>query len=186
VGKEQFCKEICSFNQEFKKSANKKRPIVCITPEIGKWSTIGGLGKMIDMLMRGMAEKYLKNIEKTEIYVISLSYEFMATPTELEEETFKLETFTLPQGQNIHSYSKKIDKITYVFLNCNNGVFIKPYIYKSTPNMTYDDPLIFFPYCTHSTLFEASPNRSFSHNFQRLRHHSHCTFDEERTIFPTT
>ena len=96
------------------------------------------------MLMRAMSEKYFTNIE---ILVISLSYELMATPAELEEEAFKLETFTLPQGQNIHCYSKRINKITYVFLKCNNGVFIKPYIYKSTPNMIFDHPLIFFPYC---------------------------------------
>ena len=100
---------------------------------------------MVDMLMRAMSEKYFTNIE---ILVISLSYELMATPAELEEEAFKLETFTLPQGQNIHCYSKRINKITYVFLKCNNGVFIKPYIYKSTPNMIFDHPLIFFPYCT--------------------------------------
>jgi len=31
-------------------------PIVFATPELGKWSTVGGLGVMIDELSVGMAE----------------------------------------------------------------------------------------------------------------------------------
>ena len=34
---------------------NKLGPICFITPEIGRWSTIGGLGVMVDELTQGLA-----------------------------------------------------------------------------------------------------------------------------------
>ena len=35
---------------------NKLQPIVLVTPEIGRWSTVGGLGVMIDELSQGLVE----------------------------------------------------------------------------------------------------------------------------------
>lgn len=34
---------------------NKLGPIAFVTPEIGKWSTVGGLGVMIDELSKELA-----------------------------------------------------------------------------------------------------------------------------------
>lgn len=36
--------------------ANKLGPIVFCTPELGRWSTVGGLGVMVDELSIGLAQ----------------------------------------------------------------------------------------------------------------------------------
>lgn len=36
--------------------SNRLGPIVFCTPEIGRWSTVGGLGVMVDELAIGLAE----------------------------------------------------------------------------------------------------------------------------------
>ena len=49
--------------------SNKLGPIVFCTPEIGRWSTVGGLGVMVDELAIGLADL------GQEIIVISPYYE---------------------------------------------------------------------------------------------------------------
>ena len=44
-------------------------PIVFCTPELGKWSTVGGLGVMVDELSVGLADL------GQDVYVISPYYE---------------------------------------------------------------------------------------------------------------
>lgn len=36
---------------------NQLGPIVLITPELGKWSTVGGLGVMVDNLSKALAKQ---------------------------------------------------------------------------------------------------------------------------------
>ena len=36
---------------------NKLGPIVVVTPELGKWSTVGGLGVMVDNLTKALARQ---------------------------------------------------------------------------------------------------------------------------------
>lgn len=50
-------------------SKNKINPIVFCTPEIGRWSTLGGVGYTIDELTQGLVK-----LEQN-IYVISPYYE---------------------------------------------------------------------------------------------------------------
>ena len=50
-------------------SKNKLGPIVFCTPELGKWSTVGGLGVMVDELSVGLADL------GQEVFVISPYYE---------------------------------------------------------------------------------------------------------------
>jgi len=49
--------------------SNKLGPIVFATPELGRWSTVGGLGVMVDELAIGLADLGL------EVIVISPYYE---------------------------------------------------------------------------------------------------------------
>jgi|LauGreDrversion4_2_1035121.scaffolds.fasta_scaffold100723_2 hypothetical protein len=58
----QYCfKTLDSINIDFKESLNTiinsniLGPIVFVTPELGRWSTIGGLGVMVDELTQGLA-----------------------------------------------------------------------------------------------------------------------------------
>ena len=50
-------------------NSNKLGPICFITPEIGRWSTIGGLGVMVDELTQGL------NSIKQDVIVISPYYD---------------------------------------------------------------------------------------------------------------
>ena len=89
----QFYQEISLFNR--KTTRNKKRQIVFVTPEIGKWSSIGGLGRMLDMLTVSLEKKLLENNNKTEIYVITLAYRLMPGTNfnELNKEGFQKSVF---------------------------------------------------------------------------------------------
>lgn len=49
--------------------ANALGPIVLITPELGKWSTVGGLGVMVDNLPKALAK------QGEEVIVISPYYD---------------------------------------------------------------------------------------------------------------
>ena len=49
--------------------ANALGPIVLITPELGKWSTVGGLGVMVDNLSKALAK------QGEEVIVISPYYD---------------------------------------------------------------------------------------------------------------
>lgn len=49
--------------------SNKLGPIIFCTPELGKWSTVGGLGVMVDELSVGLADL------GQEVIVISPYYE---------------------------------------------------------------------------------------------------------------
>ena len=48
---------------------NQLGPIVVITPELGKWSTVGGLGVMVDNLTKALAR------QGQEVIVISPYYD---------------------------------------------------------------------------------------------------------------
>ena len=48
---------------------NKLGPIVFCTPELGRWSTVGGLGVMVDELSQGMVSL------GHDVYMISPYYE---------------------------------------------------------------------------------------------------------------
>lgn len=48
---------------------NQLGPIVLITPELGKWSTVGGLGVMVDNLSKALAK------QNQEVIVISPYYD---------------------------------------------------------------------------------------------------------------
>lgn len=50
-------------------NGNKLGPIVFCTPELGRWSTVGGLGVMVDELAFGLAHMYGQ-----EVWVISPYY----------------------------------------------------------------------------------------------------------------
>jgi len=49
--------------------SNKLGPIIFCTPELGRWSTVGGLGVMVDELSIGLADL------GQDVYVISPYYE---------------------------------------------------------------------------------------------------------------
>ena len=48
---------------------NQLQPIVIVTPELGKWSTVGGLGVMVDNLSKALAK------QGQEVIVISPYYD---------------------------------------------------------------------------------------------------------------
>lgn len=120
--------QICKFNKFFKKKPKKitKRPIVFLTPEIGEWSSVGGLGKMVDLLSKSLAKKYFID-SNYEVYVISISYAKMANIQSLSNNNFS--KFS-KNGQTY--FIKKIDIITYVFIfmdpNSFGIEFSNPYI----------------------------------------------------------
>ena len=112
----QFYQEISLFNRKI--TRQKKRPIVFITPEIGKWTSIGGLGRMVDILTVSLEKKLHENNNKTEIYVITLAYKLMpkTEKNELESEGFQSERFYLDfNNEWCDVYFKRCSQITYVF-----------------------------------------------------------------------
>lgn len=57
-----LCKNVSAVNTQAQTDckliidANKLGPIVFCTPELGRWSTVGGLGVMVDELSVGLAQ----------------------------------------------------------------------------------------------------------------------------------
>ena len=144
----QFYQEISLFNRKI--TRQKKRPIVFITPEIGKWTSIGGLGRMVDILTVSLEKKLHENNNKTEIYVITLAYKLMpkTEKNELESEGFQSERFYLDfNNEWCDVYFKRCSQITYVFLNLNRNdiLYLKPYIFDKTRKDISINPLVLFP-----------------------------------------
>lgn len=108
-------------------NSNRLGPIVFCTPELGRWSTVGGLGVMVDELSIGLADL------GQEVYVISPYY----------ERNRKGQTGYLAQDpagihykDNIHVdiaggctlgvHEGKVSGVTVVFLH-NGDIFPSPY-----------------------------------------------------------
>ena len=116
---EKICKKIINLN--------KLGPICFITPEIGRWSTIGGLGVMVDELTQGLAAL------GQEVIIISPYYYLnrKGISNYLSEDPFnfrKIKTinFNLDINYSFDVYHGKGNNINYYFL-FNEKIFPKPY-----------------------------------------------------------
>ena len=117
--KEKICKKIINLN--------KLGPICFITPEIGRWSSIGGLGVMVDELTQGLATL------GQEVIIISPYYYLNSKGISnyLSEDPFnfrKIKTININLDINysFDVYFGKGNNIDYYFL-FNEKIFPKPY-----------------------------------------------------------
>ena len=117
--------------------ANELGPIVLVTPELGKWSTVGGLGVMVDNLSKALAK------QGEEVIVISPYYDkdrygntecskhwrmrcsYLKKDDILFEETLPIQ---MPSGETLEVgfHRGMINRITYVFFH-HAQTFARPY-----------------------------------------------------------
>lgn len=107
---------------------NKMGPIVFATPELGRWSTVGGLGVMVDELTIGLAEK------GQEVWVISPYYDrnrkgeqgyLQKDPAGFKED-LGIEYFVGDRKYGVGVFSGKVNGVNLIFLH-NAEIFPAPY-----------------------------------------------------------
>ena len=106
---------------------NKLGPIVIITPELGKWSTVGGLGVMVDNLSRSLAN------QGQEVIVISPYYDrnrygevdYLKRDGILYERNLSVQ---MPRGDvlDVGYHRGSLNNITYIFFH-HASTFMRPY-----------------------------------------------------------
>lgn len=120
---------------------NKMGPIAFITPEIGKWSTVGGLGVMVDELSKELAKI------GEEVIVVSPYYELNKKGKSgyLAEDGFKYDrnitVWSSGVKYEIGLHSGKLNGITYLWLH-NSELFPGPY--KGEEALYVTKQLVFF------------------------------------------
>lgn len=108
-------------------NSNKLGPIVFCTPELGRWSTVGGLGVMVDELAYGLA------LLGEEVWVISPYYEknrkgetgYLAKdPAGIEYKENITVTLNAPYTMGVHE--GEVHGVKVIFLH-NSEIFPTPY-----------------------------------------------------------
>ena len=116
---------------------NQLGPIVVITPELGKWSTVGGLGVMVDNLTKALARQgqevivispyYDKNRYGQSEYefFLTVMYSYLKKDDIFFEKTIPIQ---LPSGETIEVgfHHGIIQSITYIFFH-HAATFMRPY-----------------------------------------------------------
>jgi len=107
--------------------SNKLGPIVFCTPELGRWSTVGGLGVMVDELSIGLADL------GQDVYVISPYYErnrkgktgYLAEdPAGIKYvDNIKVD---IGHGYTLGVHEGRVKNVKVIFLH-NGDVFPSPY-----------------------------------------------------------
>lgn len=138
----EYCKRIVEYKKDSSKITNytaytaskeiiknnKLGPIVFVTPEIGRWSTVGGLGVMVDELTQGLADI------NEDVYLIAVYYDknrkgegdYLAK----DPAGFKyVKNVTVKTGEGDHTlgvHVGTVNKVKLIFLH-NAGLFPSPY-----------------------------------------------------------
>jgi starch synthase len=107
---------------------NKLGPIVFVTPEIGRWSTVGGLGVMVDELTQGLAAI------NEDVYLIAVYYDknrkgegdYLSKDPAGFKYVKNIEVKTDEANHTLGVHVGVVNKVKLVFLH-NAGLFPSPY-----------------------------------------------------------